>query len=89
LKLLLIYNRGVLAQSVYIGITGIGLVHTGRKEQLMDVTRMISKLRSERDDIDQAILRLERRDQTGSGRIQAAERPVTEIRKVNKAEEDS
>jgi hypothetical protein len=47
-------------------------VNTDLKEQLMDVTRLISDLRSERDDIERAILALERIDQLSNNRVPLA-----------------
>jgi hypothetical protein len=46
----------------------------------MDVTRIISELRSEQEEIEQEILSLERGDGPGSGTTEAAARSVTEIR---------
>ena len=48
--------------------------------QVMDVTRIISELRSEQEEIEQEILSLERGDGPGSGTTEAAARSVTEIR---------
>jgi len=48
----------------------------------MDVTRVLSELRMEREEIEQAILSLERSDRRGAGATGAAAHSVTEIRRV-------
>ena len=45
----------------------------------MDVTRMISELRSEREHIEQTILSLERFDRLSTEAAEAAAQPVTYI----------
>jgi DNA repair exonuclease SbcCD ATPase subunit len=46
------------------------------------VTRIISELRSEREDIEQDILTLERYDRLRTRAVEAAAQPVTEITKI-------
>jgi hypothetical protein len=48
----------------------------------MDVSSILSKLRSEREDIEQAILFLERSDQLNTRAQQETEHSVIEIRRV-------
>jgi hypothetical protein len=48
----------------------------------MDVTKIISELRLEREDIERAILSLERVDRPSAGTIEAAAQSGTEIRMV-------
>ena len=47
----------------------------------MDVTGVISELRSERDDVEQEILFLERADQHSTRTAEAATQSATEIRR--------
>jgi len=46
----------------------------------MDVTKILAELRSERDDIEQAILALERFDPHSAGAAKGAGQSVSEIR---------
>ena len=48
----------------------------------MDVTQIISELRSEREDIERKILSLERIDRLSTGTTEGAVRSVAEIRRV-------
>jgi hypothetical protein len=48
----------------------------------MDVNRMLSALRSEREEIERAILFLERHDQLRTGALQVAEHNVIETRRA-------
>jgi hypothetical protein len=52
----------------------------------MDVTRIISELRSEQEKIEQEIRFLERADRHGAGTTEAAAHSVTEIRKVGESD---
>ena len=54
----------------------------------MDVTRIISELRSEQEDIDRAILALERFDRVSIGTTERAVQSTTEIRAVKEPEDD-
>ena len=54
--------------------------------RLMDVTRIISELRSEQEKIEQEIRFLERADRHGAGTTEAAAHSVTEIRKVGESD---
>jgi hypothetical protein len=54
----------------------------GNKGQLMDVTRIIAELRSERQEIERAILSLERFDRRSNGATKETPRYVTDIRRV-------
>jgi hypothetical protein len=55
----------------------------------MDVTGILSELRSEREDIERAILSLERFDRHGTGTTEAAAQSVTEIRRVREPDDTS
>ena len=55
----------------------------------MDVTKILLELRSEREQIEWAILSLERFDQPSTGTTEAAAQSVTEIRKVREPDDGS
>jgi len=54
----------------------------------MDVTRIISKLHAERDEFEQTIFVLERRDQLNTGTTQATGPFVIQIERIEKPEKD-
>jgi hypothetical protein len=53
-----------------------------RKINSMDVHRFILELRAEREDIEHAILSLEKGDQLRNGTTSVAKQSVTDIRRV-------
>jgi hypothetical protein len=55
----------------------------------MDVTTILSELRSEREDIEQAILSLERHIRSSARTTKAAAQSVTEIRRVREPGDNS
>lgn len=55
----------------------------------MDVIRILSDLRSEREKIEEGILCLERSDRPSTGTTERAPRSVTEIRRIREPDDDS
>lgn len=55
----------------------------------MDVTKFLSKLRSEREDIEQAIRFLERQDQLKTRAPKATAPSLIELRRTKRFEDDS
>jgi hypothetical protein len=62
-----------------VWVEQVALGEPGGKGKLMDVTRIIAELRSEREDIERAILSLERLDRLSTATREGAVQSMTEI----------